>query len=258
MTTDLSEVLALEQIDAHLFRANYTRVEEYALYGGQVAAQAMAAAGATVAADRAPHSLHGYFLRRGASERTTLFRVMPDRDGRRFSARRVVAVQGGDVIFSMAVSFQAGPETVADHEAQVPDVPPPDALPESPLRRYPALEIRSEPGESLPKRFWVRARQPLPDRLSHASALVYLSDLSAGLRRVRPDTIIAASLDHVLWIHRVPRADEWLLVDLTALTQNETRGVYTGSIFTADGRLSATLAQEVLFGDAITSAELPR
>jgi acyl-CoA thioesterase-2 len=255
VTTPLADVLALEQIDTLLFRANFTQVEKHALYGGQVAAQALAAAGATVPADRSPHSLHGYFLRPGASERPTVLHVEQDRDGRRYSARRVIAVQGGKVIFSMAVSFQtrlAGAETPIEEPGRLPDIRPPDALPDSPLRRYEStLEIRCEPIEALPSRFWVRARHPLPDdELSHASALAYLSDLSAGVRPASPDTIVAASLDHALWIHRVPRVDEWLLVDLTAMSQDGTRGLYTGSIYTADGRLCATLAQEVLLGAA--------
>jgi acyl-CoA thioesterase-2 len=252
VTTPLSEVLALEQIDTRLFRANFTQVEKQALYGGQVAAQALAAAGATVPPDRSPHSLHGYFLRPGASERPTVLLVEQDRDGRRFSARRVVAVQSGKVILSMAVSFQTRATGPEDRPGRLPEMRSPDVLPESPLRRYAStLEIRCEPVESLPSRFWVRARHALPeDDLSHASALVYLSDLSAGVRPEEPSTLVAASLDHALWIHRVPRADEWLLVDLTAMAQNGTRSLYTGSIYATDGRLCATIAQEVLLGRA--------
>src|SRR2546423_10016164 len=107
-TDDLAEALAVEQIDTDLFRSTFLQVEEYPLYGGQVAAQALAAAGATVPAGRVPHSLHGYFLRRGGAHRPTLFQVDRDRDGRSFSARRVVAIQQGQVIFNMSASFHEG------------------------------------------------------------------------------------------------------------------------------------------------------
>jgi acyl-CoA thioesterase II len=248
--TDLAEALALEQIETNLFRANFVQIEDYPLFGGQVAAQALAAAGLTVPPDRAPHSLHGYFLRRGKADRPTVLRVERDRDGRSFSARRVVAIQQGEVIFSMAASFHDEPPGALAQSMAAPHVAPPEELAVAAMRRYPAIEVREEarrPDQMLPSRFWARVRHAMPgDELSHACALAYISDLSTGLVQLRPHLMPMASLDHALWIHQVPRVDEWLLVDLTGLVLTGPRGHYTGSIFTHDGRLVATLAQEML------------
>jgi len=247
---DLLEALRVEQIEEHLFRANFVQVEEYPLFGGQVAAQALAAAGATVPEGRVPHSLHGYFLRRGEAHRPTLLQVERDRDGRSFSARRVVAIQQGQVIFSMSASFHEGGAGVVDQHRPGPVLGSPEDLTETRMRRYPAIELRTEPqppGRVLPDRFWARVRHPMPaDRLSHACALTYVSDMSTGLVQLRPDVLPAASLDHALWIHEVPRTDEWLLVDLTGLALAGSRGHYSGSIYTRDGRLVASLAQEMV------------
>ena len=248
---DLRAALAVERIEDDLFRANFVQVEEYPLYGGQVAAQALAAAGATVPAGRQPHSLHGYFLRRGEADRPTMLRVERDRDGRSFSARRVVAVQQGKVIFNLAASFHDTAAEPVHQWVEAPALARPEELGELNMLRYPAVEVRAEPQPAgrlqLPHRFWARVRHPLPaDPLAHACALTYVSDLSTGLRERLPDIAPAASLDHALWIHRVPRADDWLLVELTGLAVAGRRGHYSGSIFTPDGRLVASLAQEML------------
>lgn len=248
-TDDLAEALAVEQIDTDLFRSTFLQVEEYSLYGGLVAAQALAAAGATVPAGRIPHSLHGYFLRPGASDRPTAFRVERDRDGRTVSARRVIALQRGEVILNLAASFGPDGGDAFDQHVEFPDTPAPDELAVHPMHRYSTVEIRAaEPtaGDRLPHRFWVRPRRRLPsDGLSHACAITYISDLSMGLR-LGANLAPMASVDHALWLHRVPRADDWLLVDLEGRVRAGRRGLYTGSIFTADGRLTATLAQEML------------
>ena len=246
---DLAETLAVEQLDVDLFRSTFLQVEDYSLYGGLVAAQALAAAGATVPAGRAPHSLHGYFLRPGASDRPTILRVESDRDGRTVSSRRVIAVQQGKVIFNMAASFGADVGEASDQHVDAPDIAGPEDLPVHTLHRYPAVELRAEgplPVNGLPHRFWVRARRALPaDDLVHACALTYVSDLSTGVR-LGPGLVPMASVDHALWVHHVPRVDDWLLVDLVGQVRAGRRGLYTGSIFTADGRLVATLAQEML------------
>ena len=247
---DLREALALERIDDDLYRANFVQVEEFALFGGQVAAQALAAAGATVPSGRRPHSLHGYFLRRGMAHRPTVLKVERDRDGRSFSARRVIAVQDGEVIFNMAASFDGRDAGGGDVRLPAPELRVPELLPEIAMSRYPAIEVRAEPqlpGRLLPGRFWARVRHPIPDDpLAHACALTYVSDLSTGLGQLVPDFVPSASLDHALWIHEIPRTDEWLLVDLTGLAVAGERGHYSGSIFTRDGRLVASLAQEML------------
>jgi acyl-CoA thioesterase-2 len=247
---DLLEALAIEWIEERLYRANFVQVENYPLFGGQVAAQALAAAGATVPAGRVPHSLHGYFLRRGEAHRPTLLQVECDRDGRAFSARRVIAIQRGEVIFNMAASFLEPATGEVDHHLPAPQLRSPEELTDASMRRYPAIEIRAEaqpPGRMLPARFWARVRHAMPDdRLSHACALTYISDMSMGLGQLLPGVVPAASLDHALWIHQVPRTDEWLLVDLTGLALAGRRGHYSGSIFTRDGRLVASLGQEML------------
>jgi len=244
----LAETMTLEQIDTDLFRSVFVQVEQYSLYGGLVAGQALAAAGATVPEGRVPHSLHGYFLRPGAADLPTVLHVERDRDGRTVSSRRVVAVQRGKVIFNMAASFGEDEGEAMDQHVQAPEIAAPDDLPVHPMHRYPTVEVRAElPMPSgLPHRFWVRATQPLPsDDLVHACGLAYVSDLSTGVR-IRPGLVPMASVDHALWIHHVPRVDEWLLVDLVGQARAGRRGLYTGSIFTADGRLAATLAQEML------------
>lgn len=247
--TDLAGTLGLERIDNDLFRSVFVQHEEYSLYGGLVAAQALAAAGSTVPEGRLPQSLHGYFLRPGNSERPTLLRVERDRDGRTASARRVVAVQEGKVIFSMAAWFGGDTGDDFDQDAATPDMPTPEDLPEVRMKRYHGVEVRAEHTDDsmpLPKRFWVRARKQFPtDDLLHACGLVYVSDLSTGVR-MSPGLTPMASVDHAVWIHRVPRVDEWLLVDLVGQGRVGRRGFYTGSIFDAQGRLLATLAQEML------------
>src|SRR3954462_10831095 len=139
---DFLGMLELERLDRDLFRANHVAPQDWPLFGGQVAAQALAAAGATVPVERSPHSLHGYFLRPGDSDRPTVFRVERDRDGRSFSARRVVAIQAGEVIFNMSASFhqaQAGPEA---HVTAMPQVTSPDELPSHSFPRQPAFDVR--------------------------------------------------------------------------------------------------------------------
>lgn len=244
----LAETLTLEEIDTNLFRSVFVQVEDYSLYGGLVAAQALAAAGRTVPAGRVPHSLHGYFLRPGAADLPTVLRVERDRDGRTVSSRRVIAVQQGKVIFNMAASFGDDVGEAMDQHVQAPEIAAPKDLPVHPMPRYPTVEIRAERPlpHGLPHRFWVRATKPVPpDDLVHACALTYISDLSTGVR-MSPGLAPMASVDHALWIHHVPRVDEWLLVDLVGQVRAGRRGLYTGSIFTADGRLAATLAQEML------------
>jgi acyl-CoA thioesterase II len=246
---DLAQTLALERIDSDLFRSTFLQVEDYSLYGGLVAAQALAAAGATVPAGRAPHSLHGYFLRPGDADRPTILHVESDRDGRTVSSRRVTAVQQGKVIFHMAASFGEDVGEAFDQHVDAPAIAAPEELPVHTLHRYPTVEVRAEgplPVNGLPHRFWVRSRHALPsDDLVHACALTYISDLSTGVR-LGPGLAPMASVDHALWVHHIPRVDDWLLVDLVGQVRAGRRGLYTGSIFTSDGRLAATLAQEML------------
>jgi acyl-CoA thioesterase-2 len=249
---ELTGLLALEQLEQDFYRSTVVFGEPYALYGGQVAAQALMAAGLTVPDGRLPHSLHGYFLRGGDAARPTVFRVDRDRDGRSYSARRVVAIQAGEVIFNMSASFhrpEDGPDVQA---APAPEVADPDELTPFVLPRLFSVEGRlpAQPyGAGMwPTRFWARSRLPFSGPLAHACVLTYLSDISTGLGPLeRGRASSGASVDHSVWFHRPVRMDEWVLMDLVPVSVAGGRGLYTGSVYARDGVLLASLAQEALF-----------
>lgn len=252
--SELADILDLEELDRDLYRASFVFPDRWALYGGQVAAQALRAAGGSVEPDRLPHSLHGYFLRPGDATRPTVFQVFRDRDGRSFSARRVVALQQGQVIFNMSASFQVPEEGFDDQEAVRPDVPAPEDTPSYEIPRLFSFEGRRPPqpyGDDLVRttRFWARCTMPMPeDPLLHACVLTYLSDISSGLARFEnADYRGSSSLDHALWFHRPVRLSDWVLTDLVPHTAAGGRGWYTGEVFRRDGVLVASLAQETLF-----------
>jgi acyl-CoA thioesterase-2 len=247
------DVLDLEEIDRDLYRSTLVFADPFPLYGGQVAAQALLAAGLTVDAGRLPHSLHGYFLRSGDAARPTIFRVERDRDGGSFSARRVVAVQGGEVIFSMAASFHAGGAGPDFPVQEMPEVEPPDGLVSAGMPRLFTMESRrpgqAAPGWRLPTRFWARTTVPLPeDHLVHACVLTYLSDIGTGLALMPQDEASPGpTLDHAVWFHRHAPLDDWVLMDMQPGTVSGGRGWYTGEIFTVGGTLAASFTQETLF-----------
>jgi acyl-CoA thioesterase-2 len=252
-TPTLVDLLDLEEIDRDLYRTTVMFDEPFPLYGGQVAAQALRAAGLTVADGRVPHSLHGYYLRSGDAARPTIFRVDRDRDGRSFSARRVVAVQGGKVIFNMSASFHT-PEKDTDRQMhRPPDVPAPGGLSPAVLPRLFSIDGRVPPqpypDAPWPTRFWARSAVRLPDDpLLHACVLTYVSDIFTGLSPVdHADVSCGPSLDHAVWFHRPVRLDEWVLMDLVPHTVAAGRGWYTGTIHGHDGVLAASLTQETLF-----------
>ena len=274
---ELVRMLDLEHVDERHFRGHSTSQVPMRVYGGQVAAQALAAAGRTVAADRQVHSLHGYFVRAGDPSQPIDYEVEVIRDGRSFSVRRSVALQGGKPIFLMSASFQIE-ESGLDHHAPGPeDVPGPDELPTmlDKLARYPErvaiwsqiprpLDVRyvGEPGWVRPgdrqpdphQRVWMRIDGKLPeDPLVHACALTYASDLTLldSVLSVHgevwgPGGVIGASLDHALWFHRPFRADEWFLYDCWSPSASGARGLATGRMIDASGRHIATAVQEGL------------
>ncbi|MCU1630718.1 MAG: acyl-CoA thioesterase [Pseudonocardia sp.] len=249
----LLDLLTLEPLERDLFRATTVFEEQWALYGGQVAAQALLAAGRTVDEDRSPHSLHGYYLRGGDASRPTLFRVYRDRDGRSFSARRVVAIQNGEVIFNMSASFHVAEEGLdrqfdppidaGDPREQQAFTPPRLFSMEGRLPKQPF------PGVQWPTRFWARCTQDLPpDPLTQACVLTYLSDILTGLAPLHDGTWrTGSSLDHAVWFHRPIRLDDWALVDLVPHTVSAGRGWYTGTVRDRGGRIGASLTQETLF-----------
>ena len=246
-------ILDLEEVDANLYRTTLAFTDRYALYGGQVAAQALRAAGLTVPSGRLPHSLHGYFLRPGDASRTTAFRVERDRDGRSYSARRVVALQQGEVIFSMSASFHATEDEPQEQATAAPRVPAPEQCDPFVFPRLFSLEGRRveppKPHEICPMRFWARGTSDLgDDPLLHACAFTYLSDISSGLFALEnKHSRSGASLDHAVWFHRPVRMDDWALHDYVPHTASGGRGWYTGSVFDRSGQLVASLAQEALF-----------
>jgi acyl-CoA thioesterase-2 len=256
------ELLDLEYIEENIYRSCVTFTEPHTLFGGQVVAQALYAAGKTVPGDRLPHSLHGYFLRAGDTRRPTLFRVDRDRDGGASSARRVVAIQNGEVIFNMAASFakpRAIDEPALDRDA-VPAGPLPeiDDLPGRKYARHPSFEFRQTSPHRLPERFWIRCLDPLPapeaDPLLHAAVLTYISDISTGLIPLEPPGYVAAtSIDHAVWFHRPARMDDWVWQVMRPETIAGGRGWYTGAIYTPDGTRAASIAQEALFRKASTT-----
>jgi acyl-CoA thioesterase-2 len=253
---DLVALLDLEELDTNLFRGRNgpEARARTSLYGGQVAAQALRAAVATVPSDRVAHSLHGYFLRPGQVDRPVIFEVDRDRDGRSFSARHVRAVQAGEVIFSMLASFhlpEGGPtfDVVPRRER-----PEPEALRSRPspllieLREVTKTTIdgdRATHSDCL----WMRAAQSLPDDpVTHACVLTYMSDFGSGFGQVDLPGLATGgpSVDHAVWFHEPVRADEWSLLELEPLKASSGSGLYRGSISTRDGRLGLVIAQEML------------
>jgi len=273
----LVELLDLTQVTPMVFMGKNPLVGPPRVYGGQVAAQALAAAGRTVDPERFVHSLHGYFVRPGDPTEPIEFAVENIRDGGSFSVRRSVALQHGKAIFFMSASFHRE-ETGLDHQAPGPDdVPMPEDLPTLPerLEPYPErfaiyqlfprpLDVRyvGEPGwvpagERSPdphQRVWMRIDGRLPDDpLTHACALTYASDLtlldsvlSVHGEVYGPGGVIGASLDHALWFHRPFRADEWFLYDCWSPSAAGGRGLATGRMITREGRHFASAVQEGL------------
>lgn len=237
------------------------------VFGGQVAAQAIRAAVATVEPDRPPHSLHAYFIRPGRPGVPITFEVERTRDGRSFSTRRVVAHQDDVTIFEMSTSLHVresgvdyqlpmpsgvpDPETVSDRSSFIPDEAR-DRLPVD-MRELGATEPDESGWYPSTRRVWMRVKRVLPDDpLLHACVLTFLSDMGAvmGARAPLPEQplvrLMGASLDHSLWFHRPMRADDWFLYDLHAVSNAGARGLARGTMHAADGVLGVSVAQEAL------------
>ncbi|GAA1912731.1 acyl-CoA thioesterase [Nocardioides marmoribigeumensis] len=274
---ELVELLDLETIDLNLFRGKQPDTQMQRTFGGQVAAQALVAAARTAPEETEVHSLHSYFLRPGDPTVPLVYDVERVRDGRSFATRRVLARQHGRPIFGLTASFQIEEEGW-EHQDVIPDVPGPEDsfdvtewMANDPqrrdewLREWSVMDLRlarREPARGEEDTFtgptavdyWIRIKGGLPDEpLVHQAALTYLSDLTLlgatlvkhqvhpGHRRVQ-----AASLDHAIWFHRDFRADDWLLYSQTSPIATGARGLAFGHLFTVDGRMVATVAQEGL------------
>ncbi len=265
----------LEKIDKNLFRGVTLQSADDRVYGGQVLAQAMNAAQQTVSTRFILHSLHSYFMRPGQAETPIIYEVDRIRDGRGFTNRRVVAIQNGQAIFNMSLSFQIFEEGF-DHHATMPDVPGPKGLPsdrermQDYLRRHDnetanydwPIEFRQIDPVALtePKQaegyacIWFKADGQLADDLSqHQELLAYASDNPILVTALRPhaishmsDAVQVASIDHAMWFHRPFRVDEWLLYEVTSTSASFSRGFSNGSIFNQAGELVASVAQEGL------------
>jgi acyl-CoA thioesterase-2 len=282
MGGEIAELVALLELDrraADRFDGRAIDTDRSRLYGGQLVAQALMAAGRTVDDGRPVHSLHAYFLRTGVATAPLSFTVERVRDSTTFSTRRVLAHQGDRLLLTLDASFQV-PEVGHEHPEVPPAGPGPDDMVETDdwalagevsavdLPHYvDAVEFRQlastlgGPGRAWPAGLerperdeWVRARQPLPDDpLLHACVLAYASDkpmlgttvLSPPLR-TDPRPHLLASLDHSMWFHQPFRVDDWLLARLTSSTPGSGRAFATAMIHRHDGALAVRVAQEGL------------
>jgi len=274
---DLLALLDLEPLEVNLFRGRSPETGWQRVFGGQVIGQALVAAVRTVE-NRVPHSMHAYFLLPGDPKVPIIYEVERIREGKSFTTRRVLAIQHGHPIFSMSVSFHNDEEGLS-HQAKMPDVPVPDALTNEAEMRERFAEIMPEPvkryyererpielrpveyGRYVGKKLedgkfnvWIRATGRLPDDPAiHQCVLAYASDLTLLDTALVPHgrtlfekEFMAASLDHALWIHRPFRADDWLLYAQDTPNLSCSRGFSRGLIFTRDGTLVASVAQEGL------------
>lgn len=274
----LVERLDLEELDQDLYRGYNEPMRVGRIFGGQVAAQSLMAAGRTVD-DLLAHSLHGYFLRAGDPETPIIYTVDRIRDGRSFTTRRVVAKQRGKAIFNMSCSFHKLEEGL-EHQIEMPEAPDPETIP-SWSERFRSL------GDKLPERVrkvwqpgtrpidtrelqvpvflggeatggdnmvWLRTPGPLPDDpFLHQCLLAYATDFSlidTMLRqhkdRAPAGSSMNASLDHAIWFHAPFRMDDWLLYHQDCPVTAGARGFARGTIYTRDGRLVASAVQEGL------------
>jgi acyl-CoA thioesterase-2 len=274
----LLTLLKLEKIEENIFRGQSQDLGFGNVFGGQVLGQALSAASQTVVPERSAHSLHAYFMRGGDASQPIVYQVDLMRDGGSFSTRRTVAIQKGRPIFFMSVSFQKR-EPGFSHQDEMPEVPGPEGI-ESELEMAHRLkdkippvfrdkllcskpiEIRPidpvnpfAPEKKPPHRYaWIKANGDLPaDAASHRYILAYASDFGLvptalyphGHTFWEPDMQVA-SLDHAMWFHRDLRIDEWLLYEMRSPNACGARGLINGRVFTRDGRLVASTAQEGL------------
>ena len=275
----LIKLLDLETLEENLFRGQSENIGGPRVFGGQVIGQALTAAVRTVPEKRFVHSLHAYFLRPGDMEYPIIYDVERTRDGGSFTTRRVVAIQKGEPIFDMALSFhkiEKGPS----HQIDMLDIPGPnestselevrkkmiDKVPAKYrdffLRERP-IEIRNLPGEGMfeeptkkepYKHVWMKAVGKLPDDVVHHQAiLAYASDMGLLSTSMNPHklsfakgNVMSASLDHAMWFHRPFRADEWMLYSTDSPSASNARGFNRGSVYTEDGTLVASAVQEGL------------
>jgi acyl-CoA thioesterase II len=274
---DLLDLLDLEPLEFNIYRGRNRDIGTGRVFGGQVMAQALVAARRTVDEDREAHSVHGYFILPGDLEAPIVYFVDRLRDGSSFTTRRVTAIQHGRAVFNMSASFHRAEDGI-EHQSPMPEVPAPDELPSEleliraeahripePLRPVLTQDrpIDFRPVDALPfdveprpavRRVWLRAVGSMPDlAIAHQAVLAYASDyglLAAAIQphglSIRDPRLQAATLDHAVWFHRPIRMDDWLLYTMESPAAAGARGFARGSVFTRDGRLVASVAQEGL------------
>lgn len=274
---NLAEILDLEAIEVNLFRGMSPNDGFPRIFGGLVIAQALMAAYKTVP-DRTCHSLHAYFIRPGDVNAPVLYEVERARDGGTFTTRRVAAIQHGEQILNLACSFQT-PEDGLEHQTEMPDAPDPESLPtETEFLRSLGDELHPrilkmfehprpidlrwvDPQHPMrpvakpsTKQVWMRARAPIGDdvRLQHC-ALAYASDMAFMESALRPHALVwttpglqAASLDHAMWFHNPFDFNDWVLFAQDSPWASQGRGLVRGQMFSRDGKLVASVAQECL------------
>jgi acyl-CoA thioesterase-2 len=278
LTAALAALLDVEEIDTDLYRGARQPGGIGRVFGGQVIAQALQAAQRSVEPVKTAHSLHAYFMRPGDEQRPIMFRVVRDFEGRSFATRRVIATQGGQPILNLAASFQLFEDGFA-HQDAMPEVPPPETLPSDRELRAAAADdipdkwrrhlLRARPIEIRPvaPRNWVRPDATEPRQASwfrvaapigddpalHRAILAYASDMTLLGTCMLPHGVNwisggvqTASLDHALWLHEPFRVDDWLLYATDSPWSGHARGFNRGGIYTRDGRLVASVAQEGL------------
>lgn len=274
---EVLDLLDLEVIEKGIYRGPSRNFFGKNVFGGQVLGQALMAAGRTVEG-RLPHSLHGYFLRAGDVTAPIVYQVENIRDGKSFATRNVKGIQHGEIIFLMSASFAVAEEGL-EHQVPMPEVEGPEGIAsEHDLRQKIApmipekiravfererpIELRPidpvnpfAPAKKEARRFhWMKAQSKLPDDpLLHMCILAFASDFALMSTAMLPhgvsymqNNMQAASLDHAMWFHRDFRIDEWLLYDMDGPNASASRGMNFGRIFTQEGRLVATVAQEGL------------
>ena len=275
---EVLDLLNLEQVEVNIFRGNSPKDRWQRVFGGQVLGQALVAASRTVEG-RICHSLHAYFLRPGDPKVPILYEVDRSRDGKSFTTRRVVAIQHGEQIFNMAASFQVA-EVGLEHQFDMPKVVGPESLePEETRRARLAhqlpeavrehftkpgpIDIRPvdedddliNPKKGAPYQdIWIKAKGEMPNDLAmHQCVLAYASDMSLLDTCLIPHGISwfsgrlqSASIDHAMWFHHPFRMDEWLLYTHDSPNAAGARGFNRGMMFTREGKLVASVAQEGL------------
>jgi acyl-CoA thioesterase-2 len=269
----LIELLDLETIEVNTYRGKHPVEERQRTFGGQVAAQALMAAGRTVERGKV-HSLHSYFLRPGDPRVPILYDVDRIRDGRSFTTRRVVAIQHGRAIYNMQASFHTE-EISIEHQFPMPEVPGPETVErldvrvqaefgdidewfkrQHPIDQRFLGELPWSPNRNREprQRMWIKADGELPDDpLLHACVVTYASDMSLfdailAPHAIRWDngTFMGASLDHCMWFHRDLHADQWLLYDTDSPIAHGGRGLARGFLFNRSGELCVSMVQEGL------------